>query len=155
MIDGLLVHNAITVEERESWESILSSTYARVLDLHRRNWNGIWFRIVRNYFWSSTAGEFDVIVGNPPWVRWSKLPELYRNRVAPTCRKYDIFSRTPYYGGNELDISGLITYTVSDKWLRSGGQLIFLLTQTHFQSASSEGFRRFRIDENNFLSLKA
>lgn len=151
MIDGLLVHNAITVEERESWESILSSTYARVLDLHRRNWNGIWFRIVRNYFWSSTAGEFDVIVGNPPWVRWSKLPELYRNRVAPTCRKYDIFSRTPYYGGNELDISGLITYTVSDKWLRSGGQLIFLLTQTHFQSASSEGFRRFRIDENNFL----
>lgn len=151
MIDGLLVHNAITVEERESWEPILSSTYARVLDLHRRNWNGIWFRIVRNYFWSSTAGEFDVIVGNPPWVRWSKLPELYRNRVAPTCRKYDIFSRTPYYGGNELDISGLITYTVSDKWLRSGGQLIFLLTQTHFQSASSEGFRRFRIDENNFL----
>lgn len=151
MIDGLLVHNAITVEERESWEPILSSTYARVLDLHRRNWNGIWFRIVRNYFWSSTAGEFDVIVGNPPWVRWSKLPELYRNRVSPTCRKYDIFSRTPYYGGNELDISGLITYTVSDKWLRSGGQLIFLLTQTHFQSASSEGFRRFRIDENNFL----
>lgn len=71
--------------------------------------------------------------------------------MAPTCRKYDIFSRTPYYGGNELDISGLITYTVSDKWLRSGGQLIFLLTQTHFQSASSEGFRRFRIDENNFL----
>ena len=66
MIDGLLVHNAITVEERESWEPILSSTYARVLDLHRRNWNGIWFRIVRNYFWSSTAGEFDVIVGKSP-----------------------------------------------------------------------------------------
>lgn len=65
MIDGLLVHNAITVEERESWEPILSSTYARVLDLHRRNWNGIWFRIVRNYFWSSTAGEFEVIVAIP------------------------------------------------------------------------------------------
>lgn len=151
MIDKLITCNVITAEEREPWEPILSATYTRVLDLHRRNWNGIWFRIVRNYFWSSAAGEFDVIVGNPPWVRWSKLPELYRNRVAPTCRKYDIFSRTPFYGGNELDISGLITYTVSDKWLRSGGQLIFLLTQTHFQSASSEGFRRFRIDAHNSI----
>lgn len=73
----------------------------------------------------------------------------------PTCRRYDIFSYTPFYGGNELDISGLITYTVSDKWLRNGGQLIFLLTQTHFQSASSEGFRRFCIDGNNYLSPMA
>lgn len=152
MLDKLVSCNAIALEERKLWETILSTTYARVLDLHRKNWNGIWFRIVRNYFWSSTAGEFDVIVGNPPWVRWSKLPELYRNRVTPTCRRYDIFSHTPFYGGNELDISGLITYTVSDKWLRRGGQLIFLLTQTHFQSASSEGFRRFRIDNHNYLS---
>ena len=151
MIDRLLVRNAITADEKDAWEFILSSTYAHVLELHRRNWNGIWFRIVRNYFWSSTVGEFDVIVGNPPWVRWSKLPELYRNRVSPTCRKYDIFSDTPFYGGNELDISGLITYTVADKWLRNSGQLIFLLTQSHFQSASSEGFRRFHIDEHYYL----
>jgi len=152
MLERLLSRRAITVEEQNRWDIILSTTYRRVLDLHRRNWNGIWFRIVRNYFWSATAGEFDVIVGNPPWVRWSKLPELYRNRVMPTCRRYDIFSHTPFYGGNELDISGLITYTVSDKWLRNGGQLIFLLTQTHFQSASSEGFRRFCIDGHNYLS---
>ena len=152
MLSRLISRRAITAEEQDQWADILSTTYCRVLNLHRRNWNGIWFRIVRNYFWSATAGEFDVIVGNPPWVRWSKLPELYRNRVMPTCRRYDIFSHTPFYGGNELDISGLITYTVSDKWLRSGGQLIFLLTQTHFQSASSEGFRRFCIDGNNYLS---
>ena len=152
MLNRLTERRALSDEECSTWETILSTTYERVLDLHRRNWNGIWFRIVRNYFWSSTAGEFDVIVGNPPWVRWSKLPELYRNRVMPTCRRYDIFSHTPFYGGNELDISGLITYSVSDKWLRNGGQLIFLLTQTHFQSASSEGFRRFCIDGDSYLS---
>ena len=78
--------------------------------------------------------------------------ENNRSRVTPTCRRYDIFSNTPFYGGNELDISGLITYTVSDKWLKTGGQLIFLLTQTHFQSASSEGFRRFCIDGQNYLT---
>ena len=152
MLDRLIDYHQITAEERLLWAQLLSITYDRVLSLHKRNWNGIWFRIVRNYFWSATAGKFDVIIGNPPWVRWSKLPELYRNRVRPTCLQYDIFSSTPYYGGNELDISGLITFTVSDKWLREKGQLVFLLTQTHFQSASSQGFRRFHVDKDYYLN---
>lgn len=152
MLERLKNFNIISEQESIAWETVLSQTYNRVLSLHRRRWNGIWFRIVRNYFWSATAGDFDVIIGNPPWVRWSKLPELYRERVSPTCRKYDIFSNTPFYGGNELDISGLITYTVADKWLKNEGQLVFLLTQTHFQSASSEGFRRFCIHDNIRLS---
>jgi hypothetical protein len=95
----------------------------------------------------ATAGTFDVIVGNPPWVRWSRLPELYRERVKPTCERYAIFSDTPHHGGNELDISGLITYTVADKWLKEAGQLLFVITQTHFQSPSSQGFRAFTIDD--------
>ena len=152
MIRELVDNNIINEEENDRWRALLSNTYDRVLSLHQRNWNGIWFRIVRNYFWSATAGKFDIIIGNPPWVRWSKLPELYRSRVRPTCLHYDIFSDTPYYGGNELDISGLITFTVSDKWLADNGRLIFLLTQTHFQSASSQGFRRFHIDDEHYLN---
>ncbi len=129
----------------------MSSTYGQVLELHRKAWNGIWFRVVRNFFWSAVAGKFDVIVGNPPWVRWSNLPELYRQRIKPTCERYTIFSETPYHGGNELDISGMITYTVGDKWLKQGGALVFVITQTHFQSPSSQGFRSFKIDKKNNL----
>lgn len=143
----LIARKQLSEAEAAEWRKPLSETYGRVLDLHRKNWNGIWFRIVRNFFWSATAGEFDVVVGNPPWVRWSKLPELYRQRVKPTCEQYDIFSRTPHHGGNELDISAMISYTVSDKWLKDGGRLAFVITQTLFQSPSSEGFRRFRIND--------
>lgn len=145
--EELVKSNAICFDEQKVWKQHLEDTYNRVLQLHRRQWNGIWFRIVRNYFWSATAGKFDVVIGNPPWVRWSKLPELYRQRVKPTCLQYKIFSDTPYHGGNELDISGMITYTVADKWLKQKGQLIFLVTQTHFQSASSQGFRQFNIND--------
>ena len=137
----------LSSKEAIAWAEPLQQTYQRVLTLHRKNWNGIWFRIVRNFFWSATAGVFDLIVGNPPWVRWSKLPNLYRERVKPTCLQYNIFSSTPHHGGNELDISAMITYTVADKWLKSGGTLVFLLTQTLFQSPSSEGFRRFSISK--------
>ena len=87
-----------------------------------------------------------MIVGNPPWVRWSKLPGTYRDRAKPTCEQYQIFSDTPHHGGNELDISGMIVYTTADKWLKDTGTLAFVITQTHFQSPSSQGFRRFRLD---------
>ncbi|HHQ4798875.1 TPA: Eco57I restriction-modification methylase domain-containing protein [Aeromonas veronii] len=143
----LIARRQLSQVEADTWRISLSETYGRVLELHRKNWNGIWFRIMRNFFWSATAGEFDVVIGNPPWVRWSKLPELYRERVMPTCRDYDIFSSTPHHGGNELDISAMISYTVSDKWLKDEGRLAFLVTQTLFQSPSSEGFRRFRIKD--------
>ncbi|WP_214660574.1 Eco57I restriction-modification methylase domain-containing protein [sulfur-oxidizing endosymbiont of Gigantopelta aegis] len=83
----------ITSNEMKEWRSPLKHTYEKILDLHERNWNGIWFRIVRNFFWSAIAGKFDVVVGNPPWVRWSKLPELYRERIKPTCDHYGIFSK--------------------------------------------------------------
>ena len=136
----------------KEWSGPLKNTYDRVLRLHRQNWNGIWFRIIRNFFWSATVGKFDVILGNPPWVRWSKLPDAYRERAKPTCEQYEIFSETPHHGGNELDISGMITYTTADKWLRAGGTLAFVLTQTHFQSPSSQGFRRFRIDSTYRLA---
>lgn len=143
----LIKAGVMTKPEAKLWNAALSSTYDQVLELHRKAWNGIWFRIVRNFFWSAVAGQFDIVVGNPPWVRWSNLPELYRNRIKPTCEQYTIFSETPYHGGNELDISGMITYTVADKWLKPNGALVFVITQTHFQSPSSQGFRSFRINE--------
>jgi hypothetical protein len=151
----LIKRGCLNTSEAETWRTPLSETYEQVLNLHRQNWNGIWFRIVRNFFWSAAAGKFDLVVGNPPWVRWSSLPEHYRNRIKPTCERYAIFSETPFHGGNELDISGMITYTVGDKWLKIGGTLVFVITQTHFQSPSSQGFRSFKIDANSgFLPVE-
>ena len=144
----LVAEGIFTLAEASSWHDALSDTYGRVVKLHKKSWNGIWFRIVRNFFWSAVAGQFDLVIGNPPWVRWSNLPEMYRNRIKPTCEQYTIFSATPYHGGNELDISGMITYTVGDKWLKDGGTLVFVITQTHFQSPSSQGFRSFRINKD-------
>lgn len=144
----LLSQKIITPSEIEKWHEPLKFTYSQVLNLHKKSWNGIWFRIVRNFFWSASAGKFDLIVGNPPWVRWSKLPELYRERVKPTCESYGIFSKTKRHGGNELDISAMITYTVSDKWLRDGGKLAFLITGSLFKNPSSAGFRTFKIEPN-------
>lgn len=138
-----------TADEMVEWDAPLRATYDQVLGLHQMQWDGIWFRIVRNFFWSASAGRFDYVIGNPPWVRWSKLPEAYRERVKPTCEHYGIFSRTKRHGGNELDISAMITYTVADKWLADDGRLTFVITGTVFKNPSSEGFRTFKIEPKN------
>lgn len=149
----LLAASLITKSEAKEWREPLQNTYNQILKLHRQQWNGIWFRIVRNFFWSATAGHFDVIVGNPPWVRWSKLPEAYRERVKPTCERYEIFSKNKRHGGNELDISAMITYTTADKWLKVDGTLAFVITGTIFKNPSSAGFRHFQLTPSNPKSL--
>ncbi|HLO63867.1 MAG TPA: N-6 DNA methylase [Azonexus sp.] len=149
----LLAAELLTPNEAAEWRKPLQYTYDQILELHRQQWNGIWFRVVRNFFWSATAGHFDCIVGNPPWVRWSKLPDAYRERVKPTCERYGIFSKNKRHGGNELDISAMITYTTSDKWLKVNGRLAFVITGTIFKNPSSAGFRHFKLEPTNPKSL--
>lgn len=143
----------LNTTEADAWRLPLKHTYDQILALHRQQWNGIWFRVVRNFFWSATAGRFDYIVGNPPWVRWSKLPDAYRERVKPTCERYGIFSKNKRHGGNELDISAMITYTTSDKWLKADGRLAFVITGTIFKNPSSAGFRHFKLEPSNLKSF--
>ena len=141
------------LDRHDKWTDFVGKMYGRIQTMERRNWNRIWCRIVRNYFASVAVGEVQVIAGNPPWVRWSELPEDYRERIKPTCDQYAIFSRTPFFGGNELDISGMIAYTVTDKWLAREGVLGFVITQIHFQAPSSEGFRCFRLPDGTPLGV--
>ncbi|MBV5276705.1 SAM-dependent methyltransferase, partial [bacterium] len=44
----LLRASILTSEQEAEWREHLKATYDQVLALHRKNWNGIWFRIVRN-----------------------------------------------------------------------------------------------------------
>ncbi len=137
-----------------AWLPHLCDMYNRVLALERKNWNRIWCRIIRNYFASIAVGQADFIVSNPPWVRWSELPEAYRDRIKPTCEKFSIFSRTPFFGGNELDISGMLSYAVTHRWLRDGGVLGFIITQIHFQAPSSEGWRALKLPDGTELGIE-
>lgn len=134
-------------------KAALEKTYDQITHLHQQSWDGIWLQIIQNFFWSVELPKFDIVVGNPPWVRWSSLPQLYQDRVKETADKYDIFSTHKRYGGNELDISALLTFTVSDKWLKDQGVLMFLLPQNHLQNDSSSGFRQFKIGKKFLAPL--
>ena len=132
-------------------EPLLEALYEVMRDLEERDWDEIWCRIVKNRFATQQLPAVDFIVGNPPWVRWSRLPRRYRQRCKAFCLYYGLVSGRGYAGGIESDIATVVTYSAVDNWLRTGGILGFLITATVFKSDSARGFRRFELPDGTPL----
>jgi hypothetical protein len=96
-----------------------------------------------------TAGLFDYVVGNPPWIAWDNLPDEYRQATKPLWERFGLFSLSgneARHGGGKKDLSMLMLYAAADRYLKLGGRLGMVITQTVFQSkGAGDGFRRFRL----------
>lgn len=104
-----------------------------------------------------TAGKFDFVVGNPPWIRWTYLSKQYREITLPLWKEYGLFSLKgidAWLGGSEKDFSMLFTYTSADYYLKDKAKLGFLITQEVFKAKKAgEGFRRFQLGNNEPLQV--
>ncbi|MGA2798478.1 MAG: N-6 DNA methylase [Thermoguttaceae bacterium] len=103
--------------------------------------------------------QFDIVVGNPPWIAWDNLPADYREATKPLWEHYGLFSLSASearHGGGKKDLSMLMLYAVADRHLKSGGRLGFVITQTLFQTkGAGDGFRRFRLgNEGEWLKVE-
>jgi len=89
---------------------------------------------------------FDNVVGNPPWVNWEALPESYRERSRQLWQDYGLFTHrgmAVILGKGKKDLSALFTLVVADRYLRPGGRLAFLLTESVFKAGGANaGLRR-------------
>lgn len=137
---------------------VVYGLYEKLLDLERQGINGIWARIIKNAFAPLFVGEFDYVVGNPPWVNWENLPEQYRLDTKPLWVNYGLFPHggmDTILGKGKKDISMIMTYVAMDKYLKKGKKLGFVITQSVFKTAGAgQGFRRFKLGERG-LPLQA
>ena len=89
------------------------------------------------------------MVGNPPWIAWDNLPDEHRQATKPLWERYGLFSLSgneARHGGGKKDLSMLMLYAAADRYLKPGGRLGMVITQTLFQSkGAGDGFRRFRL----------
>ena len=94
---------------------------------------------------------FDTLVGNPPWIAWDNLSQPDRDKTEPFWKKYGLFTLSgneARHGGGKKDLSMLMLYATTDRFLRHGGRLGFVIAQTLFQTrGAGDGFRRFQIGE--------
>jgi SAM-dependent methyltransferase len=126
---------------------LLDNLYAQLVDLERKGINGIWARIIKNAFAPLFQGKFDYIMGNPPWVNWESLPQDYRQETKPLWVYHGLFPHSgmdTILGKGKKDISMLMTYIAMENYLKDGGRLGFIITQSVFKTAGAgQGFRRF------------
>jgi type I restriction-modification system DNA methylase subunit len=138
-------------------ESVVENFYKDILELERQNKNGIWARFLKNAFAPMVAGQFDFVIGNPPWIRWDYLSQDYRKATLKLWKDYGLFSLKGFQtrlGGGKKDFSMLFTYASADYYLKRGAKLGFLITQEVFKSkGAGEGFRRFKLREDNFIKV--
>lgn len=120
-----------------------------LIGLEKKNWNGIWARILSNYLTTANLGKFDIVVGNPPWVDWKSLPSGYRDRIKLLCISKKLFSGDRLTGGINLNICALIANVAADNWLSERGILGFLMPEPLIFQQSYEGFRNFCLDDGS------
>jgi methylase of polypeptide subunit release factors len=113
--------------------------------------NGIWARLIKNAFAPVLVGEFDFVVGNPPWVNWESLSAEYRDATKRMWVDYGLFSLKGHaarLGGGKKDLAMLFAYAAVDHYLNKDGKLGFIITQTVFKTkGAGDGFRRFQLGE--------
>lgn len=143
----------------ELTERSLAELYEKVRRLAAEGRNGLWARLIKNAFAPvfRAATPFDYIAGNPPWVNWESLADEYREATKGLWDTYGLFSLKGHaarLGGGKKDVAMLMLYTAMDSYLKGGGRLGFVITQTVFKTkGAGDGFRRFRLGKEG-LHLK-
>ena len=97
---------------------------------------------MKNSFAPFFAGEFDYVVGNPPWIAWENLPSDYRNATRDLWNAYGL-TLTVGAGAFKKDIAMLFIARCMDRYVKNGGLLSFLIPFTVFKTRAGAGFRKY------------
>ncbi len=131
---------------------VLEVLFEQLRELDKQGRNGVWARIIENSFAPVFAGRFDVVVGNPPWLGWPKLPERWRDRASGLWKRYGLWS-TPKKASEQAkafaqfnDIATLVFATALARYAGTGGWVGFLVPEALIiADPGARAFRRFHL----------
>lgn len=118
-----------------------------LIELEKKHLGSIWLKIIGNYLKCGSIRNVDCIVGNPPWVRWSNLPDTYKILIKKNCRVDGVFSSDTNSGGVDLNIAALITFVTIRERLAPSGSLGFIMPDSILFNKSFEGFRNMLLPD--------
>ena len=139
---------------------ILEETVKEMEELHQEGRNHIWAYYTRNLIrpvWLSTEeGKVDVIVGNPPWITYSRTRADLRDTLEGQSKDlYKIWQGGRY--APHQDIAGLFYTRCVDLYLKQGGRIGMVLPHSALQAGQYAKWRRgewsvVEVDMNHYTS---
>lgn len=138
----------------EEWlgvEEVALELHSRILELREDDRNGVWARIIENSFAPLFAGRFDAVVGNPPWLTWTRTPAEWREVAEAVWRRYGLW-RVPLENERRSrslasgDVAILVFASALHRYAREGG-VVGLLAPRALVNADPGGraFRQFHL----------
>ncbi len=125
----------------------LGATLRVLADLHREGRDHIWAYYTRNLVrpaWLSTGeGRVDRVVGNPPWLTFSRAEATLRKELERLSKDvYNIWVGGKY--APHQDIAGLFFTRVVDLYLREGGRCGMVVPHSALIAGQYEKWRTGR-----------
>lgn len=126
--------------------SVIGPTLATMRALHQAQRNHIWGFYVRNLIrpiWlSEPSNRVDVLIGNPPWLRYSKMTKGMQSRYLALAKPRGLLSGP--LGASSRDLSTLFVVRAVEMYLKSGGRFSFVMPHGTMTRKPHTGFRAGR-----------
>lgn len=138
--------------DEQRTKTAIRSSYEDISNLHDRDVNGVWWGIVKNRFRPQFCGEFDYIVGNPPYNPLDDLADDYRNKIKDEWNNYGILPD----GASEqkkIEHGLLFTCVGIDQYLKDDGVLSFILPLTTQRGGAAGKFRKYLAESVNVFEV--
>lgn len=137
--------------------TILKESFERMRALHTAGRNHIWTYIVRNLtrpLWLSLRkGQPDVLIGNPPWLRYNAMSADLQSRFRTSSEQ-----RGLWVGGRlapHQDLSAYFFARAVERYLKRDGRIAFVMPFAALTRGQYVGFRtgRFADRRGNIAAI--
>lgn len=119
------------------------------------------FSFAAHFADAAAAGGFDLVVGNPPWVRLHRIPQYARERLRS---EFAVYRGAAWQTGAtaagagrgfaaQIDMSALFVER-SHGLLRKGGTMALLLPSKLWRSLAGGGVRRLLSEQTDLVALE-
>jgi methylase of polypeptide subunit release factors len=132
----------------EPARTMLSESYSLLCRLNEQGRNHIWGYVARNLsrpIWLSTEKQkADVVVGNPPWVRYSAMSKANQERFKEEATRSGV-----WVGGKAATANDLSAYFFArsvDLYMKRNGHIAFVVP---YAAMSRDPYAKFRTGDFN------
>ncbi|GLB93128.1 N-6 DNA methylase [Mycobacterium kiyosense] len=137
---------------------MLAETFSNLCTLRAQGRNHIWGYYVRNLIrplWlAEPENRVDVLIGNPPWLRYNKMTGPMQVQFRALSRERNLL--TGALGASGRDLATLFVVRAVELYLRNGGEFAFVMPHGVLSRSPHTGFRSgdWRSDTGNHLTVE-
>ncbi len=109
--------------------------------------------LITGDFMEQPSSRFDLLLGNPPWLNFTDLPEEEKEEMKILYRRYGLVDKgmSTLLGGSRIDVAALIIQKALQDHLHPDGRGYFFIPLSLLLNEGAHNrFRRGRLDDGFF-----